>query len=78
MCPTQRMISEIDCRNPLDGVKKLISSTFLPKGWVDFRSFRMRALKSKGICLDNNELRDDAITLLDPKKKELNDGKMGD
>jgi hypothetical protein len=38
----------------------------------------MRALKSKGICLDNNELRDDAITLLDPKRKELNDGKMGD
>ncbi len=58
MCPTQRMISEIDCRNPLDGVKKLISSTFVPKGRVDFRRFRIRAVKPKGTCLDNNELRD--------------------
>jgi hypothetical protein len=72
------MISEIDCRNPLEGAKKLISSTFVPKGRVDFRSFRIRALKPKGTCLDNKELRDDAITLLDPIRKEVNDGKMGD
>jgi hypothetical protein len=72
------MISEIDCRNPLEGVKKLISSTFVQKGRVDFPSFRIRALKPKGSCLDNKELRDYAMTLLNPKRKEVDDGKMGD
>jgi hypothetical protein len=74
------MISPVNSLSPLEGVKKSVSSTFVPKGWADFRSFRMPALKSKGICLgnDNNELRNDDITWLDPKRKELNDGKMGD
>ena len=44
--------------NASEGVKKLISSTFVPKGRVDFQSFRMRSLRlevtrhgNKDMCL---------------------------
>jgi hypothetical protein len=33
-----------------EGVKKLVSSTFVPEGQVDFRSFRMRSLRLRVIC----------------------------
>ena len=48
----------IEFYNPSEAVKKLISSTFVPKGQVDFQSFRMRSLRlrvtrhgNKDICL---------------------------
>jgi hypothetical protein len=31
--------------HPPEAVKKLLSSTFVPKGRVDFQSFRMRSLR---------------------------------
>ena len=45
-------------RNSSEGVKKLLSSTFVPKGQVDFQGFRMRSLRlrvtrhgNKDMCL---------------------------
>ncbi len=39
-----------------EGVKKLISSTFVPKGRVDFQSFRMRSLRLRVTCHGNKDV----------------------
>jgi hypothetical protein len=41
--------------NGLEGVKKFVSSTFVPEGRVDFRSFRMRSLRLKVTCHSNKD-----------------------
>jgi hypothetical protein len=44
------------CRNRLEGVKKLVPSTLVPKGRVDFQSFRMRSLRLRVTCNGNKDM----------------------
>ena len=43
-------------RNSSEGVKKLVSSTFVPKGQVDFQGFRMRSLRLRVTCHGNQDM----------------------
>ena len=43
-------------RNCSESVKKLVSSTFVPKGQVDFQGFRMRSLRLRVTCHGNQDM----------------------